>query len=116
MRIRPFVRLLSSLSFWFPVLEPVLPVYFQEGFPDHSPAVSCGQYRPLLRWTCHSSASGTTDAAKVAEFLFRSLGGNSLGVRKRYRDLLKIFHPDNLFGDLELAQALSKEFQKRRDG
>ncbi len=41
---------------------------------------------------------------------------NYLGLKKRYKDLLKIFHPDNLFGDLELAQALSKEFQKRRDG
>ncbi len=60
-------------------------------------------------------SSGDADAAKVAEFLFRSIGSNSLGVRKRYKDLLKIFHPDNLFGDLELAQALSKEFQKRRD-
>ena len=58
---------------------------------------------------------GNADAAGVAEYLFRSIGGNSLGVRKRYRDLLKIFHPDNLFGDLELAQALSKEYQKRRD-
>ncbi len=58
----------------------------------------------------------TADVNKVAEYLFRSIGANSLGIRKRYKDLLKIFHPDNLFGDLELAQALSKEFQKRRDG
>ncbi len=63
----------------------------------------------------NQSSSGNADAAGVAEYLFRSIGGNSLGVRKRYRDLLKIFHPDNLFGDLELAQALSKEYQKRRD-
>ncbi len=70
----------------------------------------------LERINSQQATTGNADAAKVAEFLFRSLGGNSLGVRKRYRDLLKIFHPDNLFGDLELAQALSKEFQKRRDG
>lgn len=61
------------------------------------------------------SRTAPADAAGVAEFLFRSIGSNTLGTRKRYKDLIKIFHPDNLFGDLELAQALSKEFQKRRD-
>ena len=64
MRIRPFSLLLSSLSFWFPVLGPDLPVHFQEGFPDRSPAAFCGRYRPLLRWTCHSSASGRRSSRK----------------------------------------------------
>ncbi|MBR6303496.1 MAG: hypothetical protein IKN35_05880 [Lachnospiraceae bacterium] len=61
------------------------------------------------------SEAKNADASNVAEFLFRGIGGNSLGLRKRYKDLLKIFHPDNLFGDLELSQALTKEFQKRKE-
>lgn len=49
----------------------------------------------------------------VAEVLFRSVN-NPLALRKRYRDLVKIFHPDNMFGDEELAQQINKEFLRRR--
>lgn len=40
---------------------------------------------------------------------------NSLALRKRYRDLVKIFHPDNLFGDAELAQVINREYLKRKE-
>lgn len=56
-----------------------------------------------------------SDYSKIAEYLFRNVGNNALGLRKRYKDLLKIYHPDNVFGDQQLAQALNKEYQKRRD-
>ena len=49
----------------------------------------------------------------VAEVLFRN-ANNPLALKKRYRDLVKIFHPDNLFGDEELAQQINKEFMRRR--
>ena len=49
----------------------------------------------------------------IGEMLFRS-ANNSIGLRKRYKDLVKIFHPDNLFGDAELAQLINKEFQRRK--
>ncbi len=49
----------------------------------------------------------------IAEVLFRS-ADNPLALRKRYRDLVKIFHPDNLFGDEELAQQINREFIRRR--
>ncbi len=52
---------------------------------------------------------------KTAEMLFRTIGNNTLGLRKRYKDLIKIYHPDNLFGDHELCQALNKEYQKMRE-
>lgn len=52
---------------------------------------------------------------KTAEILFRNIGTNPLGLKKRYKDLIKIFHPDNLFGDHELCSALNKEYQKMRD-
>ena len=49
----------------------------------------------------------------IAEALFRIVS-NPLALRKRYRDLVKIFHPDNLFGDEELVQLINKEFMRRR--
>ena len=53
------------------------------------------------------------NAGNVAEVLFRN-ATNPLALRKRYRDLVKIFHPDNLFGDEELAQQINREFMRRR--
>ena len=49
----------------------------------------------------------------VAEILFGNIT-NPLALRKRYRDLVKIFHPDNLYGDEELAQQINKEYLRRR--
>lgn len=53
------------------------------------------------------------DAGEIAEILFRSVN-NPLALRKRYRELVKIFHPDNLFGDEELAQMINKEYLRRK--
>lgn len=57
--------------------------------------------------------SGIGQTPEIGEILFRS-ANNPLGLRKRYKDLIKIFHPDNLFGDDELSQIINREFQKRR--
>lgn len=51
---------------------------------------------------------------EIATVLFRSVG-NPLALRKRYRDLLKIFHPDNFGGDAELMQYINREFQRRKE-
>lgn len=61
----------------------------------------------------NSEADKEITLGEVAEVLFRSVS-NPLALRKRYRDLVKIFHPDNLFGDEELAQQINKEFMRRR--
>lgn len=53
------------------------------------------------------------DGTEIAQVLFRS-AGNPLALRKRYRDLVKIFHPDNLFGDEALVQQINREFFRRR--
>lgn len=53
-------------------------------------------------------------ADNIVTVLFRNVN-NSLALRKRYRDLVKIFHPDNLFGDAELMQSINKEFFKRKE-
>ena len=55
----------------------------------------------------------TQTSGNVAEALFRN-ATNPLALKKRYRDLVKIFHPDNLFGDADLAQQINKEFTKRK--
>lgn len=52
-------------------------------------------------------------AEETAAFLFRR-ASNPLALKKRYKDLVKIFHPDNLFGDAELVQMINKEYEKRK--
>ena len=42
------------------------------------------------------------------ELLFRGVH-NQLSLKKRYKDLLKIFHPDNLCGDREVVQIINAE-------
>ena len=43
------------------------------------------------------------------ELLFRGVH-NQLSLKKRYKDLLKIFHPDNLCGDREAVQIITAEY------
>ena len=50
----------------------------------------------------------------VIGVLFRNVN-NMLTLRKRYRDLMKIYHPDNLCGDEELVQLINKEFSRRKE-
>ncbi|MBR1931267.1 MAG: hypothetical protein IJ833_07330 [Lachnospiraceae bacterium] len=51
---------------------------------------------------------------ELVDILFRNVN-NPLALRKRYKDLVKIFHPDNMFGDAEMMQLINKEFQRRRE-
>lgn len=60
------------------------------------------------------SAEMLGQGEEIAHVLFRS-AGNPLTLRKRYRDLLKIFHPDNYCGDAELMQYINREFQRRKE-
>lgn len=60
-----------------------------------------------------SDEDGTENTLTVVQLLFRGVN-NPLALRKRYRDLIKIFHPDNLFGDGELAGQINKEYLKRK--
>ena len=36
---------------------------------------------------------------------------NPLALKKRYKDLSKIFHPDNLAGDTEIIQRINREYE-----
>ncbi|MCM1025947.1 MAG: hypothetical protein NC432_05900 [Roseburia sp.] len=64
------------------------------------------------------SKSIQQESAPVSENAVRRLFAginNSLALRKRYRDLIKIFHPDNMFGDEELVQMINREYIKRKE-
>lgn len=56
---------------------------------------------------------GCCGDGSIVEILFRN-ATNPLALRKRYRDLVKIFHPDNIAGDEELVQMINREFARRR--
>ena len=36
---------------------------------------------------------------------------NPLALKKRYKDLIKIFHPDNVAGDKEMIQKINREYE-----
>lgn len=60
-----------------------------------------------------NSKAQKTSSEDIVQVLFRSVN-NSLALRKRYRDLVKIYHPDNLSGDEELIQLINREFFRRK--
>jgi len=56
------------------------------------------------------------------EEVYRNLAGslfagvnNPLALKKRYRDLLKIFHPDNLCGDTDMVALINKEYERLKE-
>lgn len=57
--------------------------------------------------------TGYLGDGSIADVLFRN-ANNPLALRKRYRDLVKIFHPDNLAGDAEVVQMINREFARRK--
>lgn len=63
------------------------------------------------------SAGYTGDEELLAETVKRLFIGvnNPLALRKRHRDLVKIFHPDNMFGDAELVQMINREYIRRKE-
>lgn len=53
----------------------------------------------------------TADSQEVADVLFRGVT-NYLSLRKRYKDLMKIYHPDALAGDNEMVLAINRVYDK----
>ncbi|MBR6770796.1 MAG: J domain-containing protein [Lachnospiraceae bacterium] len=48
---------------------------------------------------------------ELTTLLFR--GVNSfLALKKRYRDLVKMYHPDNVAGDQEMVQMINREYER----
>lgn len=63
------------------------------------------QYEEQLR-------SGAFIKGHAPDF-FRGVN-NVLGLKKRYRDLLKIFHPDNLCGDSDTVLEINRQYDLMR--
>lgn len=58
-----------------------------------------------------SSSSSNTFYYKGSTPDFFKGVNNILGVKKRYRDLLKIFHPDNLCGDSDTVLEINRQYE-----
>ncbi len=54
------------------------------------------------------------DFADAGALLFAGVN-SQLALRKRYRDLLKIFHPDNLCGDTKVVTIITKEYEALKE-
>lgn len=61
------------------------------------------------------SYSGSSFIGDFDAGLFFAGVNNPMALRKRYRDLLKIFHPDNLAGDEAIVKAINKEYERRKN-
>ncbi|NBI90438.1 hypothetical protein D3Z45_07540 [Lachnospiraceae bacterium] len=56
-------------------------------------------------------SQGFSHHSQVAEMMFS--GVNSyLTLKKRYKDLMKMFHPDNVTGDHEMVQIITREYEE----
>lgn len=55
--------------------------------------------------------SAPTDNIVKGEMFFSGVGSKQ-SLKKRYKDLIKIYHPDNLDGDKETIQEINSEYNK----
>jgi hypothetical protein len=49
----------------------------------------------------------------TVEYMFRGVS-SPLSLKKRYKDLIKMFHPDNIAGDHEMVLVITKYYEKMR--
>ena len=68
-----------------------------------------------IRMEARESFYGDDDVpgfgAPIARALFKGIS-NPLLLKKRYKDLVKIYHPDNMAGDHELFKAITMEYER----
>jgi len=70
------------------------------------------QFEEQKKTASYSSSSSSYYKGSVPDF-FKGVN-NILGAKKRYRDLLKIFHPDNLCGDNDTVLEINKQYESMR--
>ena len=58
----------------------------------------------------HTSSSTEGNVVK-GELVFKGVR-NELALKKRYKDLIKIYHPDNLDGDTGTIQEINREYER----
>lgn len=75
------------------------------------------QFENMKKYSSYSGSNQTSNSGyyykgSTPEF-FKGVT-NILGLKKRYRDLLKIFHPDNLCGDSDTVLEINKQYDAMR--
>lgn len=60
-----------------------------------------------------TTGSLTTTYTDLGRALFCGTS-NIMTVRKRYRDLMKIFHPDNICGDADIVKLITREYENKK--
>ena len=58
------------------------------------------------------NARSEEKSSNVVKDMFFSGVGNKQSLKKRYKDLIKIYHPDNLDGDNNTIQEINSEYNK----
>ena len=61
-----------------------------------------------------SMGAGTFENNYCGSCVFFRGVDNELALRKRYKELLKIFHPDNRCGDTKTLLLIQKEYEKMK--
>lgn len=71
------------------------------------------EYRQkFYKQTEEGGSSFSADAKTPVESFFFKGVKNQPGLKKRYKDLIKIFHPDNAGGDDETVGQINKEYEQ----
>ncbi len=60
----------------------------------------------------YNKISDSGSDTRMAEKMFFLGVRDELSLKKRYRDLLKLFHPDSMNGDVHAMQAINKEYEE----
>jgi len=68
----------------------------------------------LIRENKYIGGQYSTNIITTSGFFFKGVD-NSLALKKRYKDLIKIFHPDNIAGDNETVQIINSEYSTLKD-
>lgn len=65
-----------------------------------------------LKYDSYRKNSASDIGVSASGSLFFAGVNNPLALKKRYRDLLKIYHPDNLCGDTTIVALINKEYEQ----
>lgn len=65
-----------------------------------------------IKAECQGYSVGTSKLVR-GEMFFSGVD-SELGMKKRYKDLIKIFHPDNRDGDTRTLQVINKEYDEMK--
>lgn len=69
-------------------------------------------YDRVNEYESKSTSTSTYSDKVVRGELFFSGVGSKQSIKKRYKDLIKIYHPDNIGGDNETIQEINSEYNK----